>query len=129
MPPPFKIEYLPTAQKDLEEIFNYIANDNREAAIQILDEYDAFVLQLEQNPLLGLVPKNAKLERLGYRQLNVKNYFVYYVVGENRVEIRRIIHGWNPWEKSGTFERSIIGQVLHKDMMERLKNKINASQH
>ena len=91
---PIRIEYLSTAQKDREDIFNYIAKDNREAALKLLEEIDDAINQLKLNPLLGTIPNVTTLVKLGYRVLNVKNYVVLYTMKENIVQIRNIIHGW-----------------------------------
>jgi toxin ParE1/3/4 len=89
-----KIEYLPAAQKDREDMFNYIAKENHDAAVKALEEFDASVARLKQSPLLGTIPKNARMARLGYRNLNVKNYEIFYTVNDDIIEIHHIIHGW-----------------------------------
>lgn len=122
-----KIEYLSIAQKDLSEIFNYIAKENWDAANSVLDELDKYIVELKQSPLLGVVPKNARLEKLGWRLLNVKGYFIFYVVVDNVVEIHRIIHGWQSWGKPGNKLQKVSkeGRISHKDMIELLKIKKN----
>lgn len=89
----YRIEYLPIAQKDLTEIIEYIQNDNPSAALNLLDQIDETVSKLEDFPLMGQVPKDRRLEYLGYRMLIVDNYLIFYVVKDNYVEIRRILHG------------------------------------
>lgn len=120
MPSPFEIRYFPHSQKDLDEIFSYIANDNKEAALRIINEFDTMIAQLEKDPLLGQVPKNKRLQGLGYRFLNVKNYFVVYKVQDNRVEIHRVIYGWNNWD--GFYPEGTTR--LHTEVMKELKDKI-----
>lgn len=94
MTSPMKIEYLAEAQKDRQDIFNYIAKENHTVAEQELKEFDISVNRLRQNPLLGTKPRNRKLERMGYRILMVQNHEVLYTVNGNIIEIRHIIHGW-----------------------------------
>ena len=89
----FKIEYLPTAQKDLTEILEYINEDNPTAALEFLDAIDSTISKLEDFPFLGHIPKDNRLKALGYRILVVNNYLVFYIVADNIVEIRRILHG------------------------------------
>ncbi|TFG20950.1 MAG: type II toxin-antitoxin system RelE/ParE family toxin [Promethearchaeota archaeon] len=89
----FIIEYLPIAQQDLEEIFIYIKKDNIDAAANLIDEIDQKISQLTQFPYLGTIPKDDRLEKLGYRLLIIKQYLVFYVVKESVIEIRRILHG------------------------------------
>jgi toxin ParE1/3/4 len=42
---------------------------------------------------LGSVPKDERLQRLGYRMLIVSKYLVFYVIKGEVVQIRRILHG------------------------------------
>ncbi len=87
------IEYLPAAQTDLEEIFAYILNDDPAAAAKFLDRIDSVISKLAQFPLMGRVPKDPRLQHLGYRILVVDNYLVFYVIKDQVVEIRRVLHG------------------------------------
>jgi plasmid stabilization system protein ParE len=48
---------------------------------------------LADHPKLGVVPKDDRLKRLGYRMLIIESYLVFYVVKFETVQIRRIIHG------------------------------------
>ncbi len=90
----YHIEYLPVAQKDLIEIFQYILADSPSAAAELLDQIDKSVSKLEDFPSMGMAAKDPRLMYLGYRILVVDNYLVFYVVLDNEViEIRSIIHG------------------------------------
>ena len=88
-----KIKYLPIAQQDLIEIFDYIKEDNPSAAKSFINKIDKSISKLEAFPQIGVVPKDDRLEMLGYRMLVIDNYLVFYVIKENMIEIRRIIHG------------------------------------
>jgi addiction module RelE/StbE family toxin len=88
-----KIHYLPIAQQDLLEIFDYIMSDNPKAAAEFINKIDKSISKLETYPRLGVVPKDDRLEFMGYRMLVINNYLVFYVIKESIVEIRRIIHG------------------------------------
>lgn len=89
----FKIQYLSTAENDLDDIFDYIIKDNPYAAVSLLVKFDHSISQLAVNPEIGAVPKDDRLKKLGYRMLIVGKYLVFYVVKANTVQIRRIIHG------------------------------------
>ncbi len=89
----YRIEYLPIAQKDVTEIIEYIQKDNPSAALAFLDEIDETISKLEEFPFMGQVPKDRRLEYLGYRTLIVGSCLVFYVVKENYTEIRRVLHG------------------------------------
>lgn len=88
----FRIEYLPIAENDFTEILEYIQIDNPAAALIFVDEIDRAISKLAFFPFMGPVPKDPRLIHLNYRMLVVGNYLVFYVVLEDVVEIRRIIH-------------------------------------
>lgn len=93
MSEPYEIRYLTTAENDLVDILEYINKDNPTAAISQLEKLDKSVSHLASNPFLGIVPKDERLKKLGYRMLIVDKYLVFYVVKTKTVQIRRIIHG------------------------------------
>ena len=96
--PTFKIEYLPVAQKDLIEILEYIQRDNPPAALALLNKIDESIAKLGDFPLMGAMPKDIRLKSLGYRMLVIGNYLVFYVLMDDIVEIRRIMHGKRRYE-------------------------------
>jgi len=89
----YQIRYLRTAETDLIDIFEYIQKDNPSAARKQLERFDQSISQLSRNPHLGVIPKDDRLKRLGYRILIIDKHLVFYVVKTNTVQIRRIIHG------------------------------------
>jgi addiction module RelE/StbE family toxin len=91
--PGFKIRYLSAAENDLDDIFDYITKDNPSAAVSLLKKFDDAISQLALNPELGVVPKDDRLKKLGYRILIIGKYLVFYVKKADTVQIRRIIHG------------------------------------
>jgi len=94
----YTIRYLKTAENDLIEIFGYIKQDQPAAAASYLERFDESISQLASNPFIGMVPKNGRLKKLGYRILVVDKYLVFYVVKSNTVQIRRVIHGARQYE-------------------------------
>ena len=93
MSPVFTIRYLSTAQRDLFEILEYIKKDRPGAASGLMDKFDKSIAHLAMNPELGIIPKDERLKRLGYRVLVVDKYLVFYVLKPKTVQIRRVIHG------------------------------------
>ena len=85
----YKIEYLPVADRDLTEIFAYIASDLAapQAAVNLLQKIDYAVKSLETFPY-GTV--TAPFE---FRALVVASYLVFYYVTENAVTIARVVYG------------------------------------
>ena len=89
----YRIRYLSTAQKDLDEIFDYVLRDKPSAATSLLDKFNHSITQLSLNPELGVIPKDDRLKNLEYRMLIVEKYLVFYVIKPRSIQIRRIIHG------------------------------------
>ena len=90
---PLEIRYLATAERDLVDAFTYIMKDNPTAAASLLEEIDRSVSHLSRNPELGVVPKDERLRKLGYRILIIRKYLVFYVVKNGAIQIRRVLHG------------------------------------
>lgn len=90
MPKAYTVRYLSTAEQDLLEIFDYIKKDNPSAAKTLLERFDQRISQLTEFPQTGVIPKDDRLKRLGYRVLLVENYLVFYVIVGRTVQIRRI---------------------------------------
>ena len=88
-----RVEYLPIAVADLDDIFIFVADNSPQAAIELIDRIDASIAGLESFPEMGLIAKPPRLARKGYRVLIVDDYLVFYVVMNDIVEIRRIVSG------------------------------------
>ncbi|HET7580802.1 MAG TPA: type II toxin-antitoxin system RelE/ParE family toxin [Bacillales bacterium] len=89
----YQIKYLPAAEQDLDEIIEYIQLDNPPAAAGFLNHLDQSISQLSYFPFIRAIPKDQRLKAFGYRMLIIDIYLVFYVVLQDIVEIRRIIHG------------------------------------
>lgn len=59
----------------------------------MLDSLNRRVMRLVDFPLLGVVPKDTRLQKKGYRVLVVDDYLMFYVLKGRTVRIRRVIHG------------------------------------
>ena len=88
-----RVEYLPIAVADLDDIFIFVADNSPQAAIELIDRIDASIAGLESFPEMGLIAKPPRLARKGYRVLIVDDYLVFYVLQDDIVEIRRIVSG------------------------------------
>ncbi len=87
------IRYLKSAEKDLYGIFDYIKNDNPDAAELLIEKIDRQILQLGSNPKLGKIPEDIYLRNKGYRILIVEKYLIFYVIKEH-IQIRRVLYGY-----------------------------------
>jgi plasmid stabilization system protein ParE len=93
MPKKFIVDIAASAEADVSEIWDYIAQDNRDAAT-------AFVLRLEEQiGTLERFPERCPLVRenelLGtaYRHLVYGNYRTIFKIIESKVIIMRVLHG------------------------------------
>ena len=93
MPGRTTLRYLPAAQEDLLSILEWIAKDSPGRAAAFVDSLDHRIGRLEQQPLWGHVPRNARLREYGYRLLVVESYLVFYLIRQKSVEIHRVVHG------------------------------------
>lgn len=89
----YKVVYLPTARKQLEEAVMYIAVDlcAQDAAMNLVDEA---IRKLKKMPYRFPLYYTVYAMKHEIRYFPVKNYNVYYVVDEEKktVEIWRILH-------------------------------------
>ena len=90
-----KIVYLPLAESDLMEALDYIATklDAPQAARNLLAAFDDTVCSIAQFPYAYELYRTDRPMRDEIRKVPVKNYVLYYAVYQDRVEIRRFIHG------------------------------------
>ncbi len=93
MPDKYTLRYLPVADADLVEIFDFIAQDSAKRALSYLEKLDKRIGLLEQHLLLGRVPRHRKLREYGYRVLIVESYLVFYIIRGRTIEIHRVVHG------------------------------------
>ena len=87
-----KENFLPGSQ-DLEEIILYIAQDSRQAAMNMHNEIVHKANDLTVFPKRGRSVPDQKISAAGYRMLEIKPYLVFYRIVDRTVFIYRILHG------------------------------------
>lgn len=94
-----KIKYTKDAVDDLDSIFDYIVEDNRVAAVNMLQRIESAILKLADNPRLGTVLQTNDLSLVepGYRRIIVKPYVIFYRIGKDEIFISRVLHGKQDW--------------------------------
>lgn len=81
------------AQKDLDEIADYIALKNPGAALKLIEEIEKKVERLGSHPESGRkVPELSKDLHI-YREIIVKNYRIIYRYSGEKVYILTVRHG------------------------------------
>lgn len=90
-----KLRYERGALVDLDQIFAYIAADNRAAAARLVARIEEAARQIAATPYIGEAAHNPR-----FRRLPVGNYLIVYEVSQDEVVIHYVRHGARrrPWE-------------------------------
>lgn len=85
-----RVALLPRADRDLDDIYDWIAEDDPDAAARHVQRLTAAALSLRDFPMRGMArPEIGE----SARSLVVGRYLVLYRVEDGRVEIVRFVHG------------------------------------
>lgn len=86
-----KVRITAEAERDLEDIAEFIAQDNPQRALAVILELRDKCLDLAATPLaFALVPR---YERFGVRRRVHGNYLIFYRVEEKEIIILHVLHG------------------------------------
>lgn len=86
-----KIIWSPTARTKIKKILEYISEDNPDAALSLIDQFELKVEKLKQNPESGRVLPEAKNDQI--REIVVhKNYGIIYEINPDKIEILTVRH-------------------------------------
>jgi toxin ParE1/3/4 len=87
---PLAVRRSQKARTDLIEIWVYIAERNQAAADRVLDEIERICRLIATRPAMG---RERPEIRLGIRSLGVMSWVIFYRIGEDHIEIVRVLHG------------------------------------
>jgi toxin ParE1/3/4 len=85
-----RLEYLPEARADLEDIWRYIAADNPRAATMMVDRIQDRCERLAAAPFTGRARPELGAD---LRAVVVGSYLAFYRVTSELVEVVRVLHG------------------------------------
>lgn len=88
----YKIRIYPSAQRDLQEIVDYLNTLSADTALRYYDLIVSEISSLSTMPLRFPHPRDLSLAAKGYRYITVKNYLVFYIVSGDTVQIHRILY-------------------------------------
>ncbi|MDI6776362.1 MAG: type II toxin-antitoxin system RelE/ParE family toxin [Syntrophales bacterium] len=89
----YRVEITAIAESDIQEIFQYIASDNKAAAAKLVKEIERQIDSLEQFPLrCPVIPESRELGK-EYRHIIYGNYRTIFRIDGLRVVIMRVIYG------------------------------------
>jgi toxin ParE1/3/4 len=92
-----KIVWSEPARQDLRQIFEYIANENLNAARRLLVEIKEQAIILIDNPQIG---RAGRVEGTRELVLSGTNYILPYRVKAKQVQILAVFHGARKWPDS-----------------------------
>jgi|SRR2546425_4306670 len=78
------------SEQDVYEIAAFIACDNPDAAIQLIDRLDEVLKMLARNPLVGRAREELAPNA---RSFPVGNHVLFYRPSENGIKLIRVLHG------------------------------------
>ena len=94
LPTKYNVKITSTAQKDIENIWDYISQDNPMNAIEFIDEIEKRIFSLdifpERNPV---IPECQILNTQEYHHTIYKNYRIVYRFDSENVYVVRVVHG------------------------------------
>ncbi len=85
----------PQAERDIEECFVYIAEENLDVGIYFLVAVEESIEQIASFPKIGSVKTFAGSQLHGLRMWRVKDYekyLIFYLLKTETVEIIRVLH-------------------------------------
>ena len=88
----YKVKIFPSAQRDLQEIVEYLNTLSADAALRTYDQIVSEIASLSTMPFRYPHPRDLPLAAKGYRYMNVRNYLVFYIVSGDTVQIHRILY-------------------------------------
>jgi toxin ParE1/3/4 len=87
---------LPRADNDMNDIADYIAQDNPNAALAMIARFIESFVRLSDHPRMGVL--QTELHH-GLRLLPVENYLIFYRSTEDEIEIVRVLHSARDWRE------------------------------
>ena len=96
-----KLRYERGALADLDEIFAYIAADNRQAAGRVVARIERVTKRIAASPRIG-----GATRKPGFLQFPVGKYLIVYEVGNDEVIVHYVRHGARPRPWEGESEKS-----------------------
>ena len=87
-----KLRINPIVAEDLKNIREYIAEDNEEMAVKTIQEIYARIENIQQFPYMGSDLAKRVSFWTDYKYVICGNYVVLYKIGEEYVEIYRVVN-------------------------------------
>ena len=86
------VRVLRRAQRDLQQIYDYVATDAPPRAASFIDRFLDAIESLDEFSERGATPRDSVLRQRAYRHLKHLEYLVFYKVLQRRVRAYRVLH-------------------------------------
>jgi len=92
---PYRYEFTPLAEQDLDEILDYISNDlfSPQSADRLLDRIEQEVESVCDFPFSRPLVADQILSAKGYRIIVVENFNLFYIIEDGVIVIYRVLYG------------------------------------
>ena len=90
----YQLRYLPLFYADLEQAAMYISNvlQNPQSAVKLIDDTEKAIQERLKFPLAFEPYHSNRQRKYPYYRIQVGNYYVFYVVIGDTMEVRRFIY-------------------------------------
>jgi toxin ParE1/3/4 len=92
-----RVAFTLAARRDLLQISDFIAEDNLQRAIRVVDELEQHCFKIGSRP--HAYPVIAHADDRDIRRTVHGRYLIFYDIVSRTVRILRIIHGARDWER------------------------------
>jgi len=97
----YKLRISKLYKEDTSSSYNYIKYklEAPMAAENLKKEIKEKIIKIKENPNFRPLVQDKYLASLGYRLINVKNYMIFYIIGEDNkhLKIVRFLHNKRNW--------------------------------
>jgi len=95
----YKLSFAKHFQEDVKSTLSYINNTLQSpiASERLKKEIKSTYKKIKQNPFIYPIVPNDDLSSIGFRFSIVKNYMLFYIVEENKINIIRFLYGRRNW--------------------------------
>jgi len=92
---PLKYKFMPLAEQDLNDIFDYISLELSlpQAAENLIDKIQSAVEKTCEFPYSRPLLSDKLLAKKGYRMIIVGNFNLFYVIENQAIVIQRVLYG------------------------------------
>jgi len=101
-------------KEDTYSCYNYIKNKLEApiAANKLKKEIKEKINKIRGNPKIRPLVQDKYLASLGYRLINVKNYMIFYIIGEDNKHIKIIRFLYNKRNWINVLKENIIEDIM-----------------